>query len=69
MNDEEKFIELGIPIGKKFELDELNGYYMIDIENRKAIDMCTWPPKYVSGLYESLLKGCYHVRHVFDEEV
>lgn len=66
MSDEERFNELGIPIGKKIELDELNGYYMLDIEHRKVIDMNTWPYRYVSGLYESLLRGCYHIRNVFE---
>lgn len=67
ITDGEKFAAMGIIPGKRFELKELSGYYVVDIDKKQAIDVNIYPHVVVRGLYENLLRGCYHVRDIFED--
>lgn len=67
VTDGEKFLSMGIIPGKRFELKELVGYYIVDIDKKQAIDVSIYPHVVVRGMYDNLLKGCYHVRNIFED--
>lgn len=67
VTDGEKFLSMGIIPGKRFELKELVGYYIVDIDKKQAIDVSIYPYVVVRGMYDNLLKGCYHVRNIFED--
>lgn len=61
MSDKEKLESMGIIEDIAFELLELNGIFVVDIENKIVCDVTNGRNHVVRGLYGNLLKGKYHV--------
>lgn len=61
-NDKAKFERLGIVEGVVFQIKELNGYYVLDLEEKEVYE--TYPTRkrmvVVKGLYQNLLRGAWH---------
>lgn len=62
MSDKEKLESMGIIEDIAFELLELNGIFVVDIENRIVCDVTNGCNRVVRGLYGNLLKGKYIVK-------
>lgn len=70
--DRKRFESLGIIEWHLFEIKELTGIYVLDLENRCIRDVTHCAKSYdgqeVHGLYDSLLNGAWHKRTYFGEE-
>ena len=67
MNDEKRFEFMGIHDGKIFEISELCVYYMLDLKEKKIFEVTEIGTikEEVRGLYDSMLRGDWHVRFRF----
>lgn len=58
-----KLESLGIPIGVPFEIQELTGWYKVDIDNRQVLETTHGRANVpVPGIYQHLLDGTWHKR-------
>ena len=62
LSDEMRFRQLGISEGTIFEIKELVGYYVLDLNEQAVYEANQYGKKIVkvSGLYQSLLNGVWH---------
>lgn len=67
MSDKEKLKSIGIVEGVKFELQELNGEFIVDTKHKVVCDVANCRNDVVRGLYGNLLKGKYHVKRYRNE--
>lgn len=62
LNDRKRFEQLGIIEDTVFRIEELNGYYVLDLEKGIIYETTKTGIKIepVNGLYHSLLIGVWH---------
>ena len=61
-DDKTKFERLGIVEGVVFQIKELTGYYVLDLEERAVFETSPIGKRIVkvNGLYQNLLRGAWH---------